>query len=81
MLFPLTTQADAAASCHSYSVQYLLGYIGNQKGQHCLWARSKHLPTGDVEFLTQNRQAEILVAESPCKYIQVKINAYRKFPI
>lgn len=76
MLFPLTTQADSAASCHSYGVQYLLGYTGNQKGRHCLWARSKHLPMGDVEFLTQNRQAE-----PPCKYNQVKINAYRKFPI
>lgn len=36
---------------------------------------------GDVEFLTQNRQAEMLGAEPPCKNIQTMIKAYRKFPI
>lgn len=81
MLFPVTTQADAVVSCHSYTVQYLLGCMDNQKGRHCLWVRSKHLLMGDAEFLTQNRQAEMLGAEPPCKYIQIRIKAYRKVPI
>lgn len=80
MLSPLTTQADAVVSCHSYTVQHFLGCMGNQKGRHCLWVRSQHLPMREEEFLAQNRQAEMLGAEPPHKYIQITIKAYRKFP-
>lgn len=34
----------------------------------------------EVEFLTQNRHAEMLGTEHPYIYIQKRIKVYRKFP-